>query len=163
MSKTNEITATYSVVLKNWVPKLYGPKPTIEQLAKAHALGCRPGKQALAIAMNLRESGASTAQIVAACAANWGSSGTHNNKRDQLVTAMRLCKTVSMADDTFGHKVYAIALTPKGEAKVKAAVEVPLKAEKPVKAKTVKAEKPVTVTEPLPGVPAEIQQPTVQA
>ena len=115
-NKKQEITAKYSNVLKHWHTKTFGPKPTIEQLAVAHSF-CRPGKEALAIAMNLRDGGASTAQIIAACAANWGSSGTHNNKREKLIT-QKYAKKVTMADDQFGHTVYKIALTEKGEAKV---------------------------------------------
>ena len=87
------------------------------------------------MAMYLREGGASRSQVIAACAANWGSSGPHNNKRTELVRDHKLASNVPTADDAFGHKVYAIALTAKGTARVQAAL-APKADAKPAKAKS---------------------------
>ncbi|HET9285727.1 MAG TPA: hypothetical protein VFR24_27565 [Candidatus Angelobacter sp.] len=102
-------------------------------LEAAHALGCRPGKQALAVAMCLREGGATDGQMKMACILNWGSSGSHHNKRGDLVDR-KLVRTVNAHEDATGHKVYTIALTPKGEALVKPkakAVEAPVQEAQP--------------------------------
>ena len=152
MSKHSEKNY-YANAFKNWVTKLMGPKPTLEQITAAHAAGCRPGKQALAMAMYQREAGASDGQVKAACIAGWGSSGSHHNKRRDLVKAGYF-KTKPLPADGAGHKVYAVTLTPKGEGKVKAVAEAP-KAKPAKKAPA----KPATVKEPLPGLPAEAQTP----
>ena len=67
MSKHNEITGWYDTVLKGWQVKALGPKPTVEAFKAAHAMGCRPGKQALAMAMYLRDGGATDGQVKMAC------------------------------------------------------------------------------------------------
>ena len=156
MSKAlNEITAKYKPVLSNWPVKVLGPRVTVEQLAAAHALGCRPGMQALAIAMCMREGGASNAQQVTACSLNWGSSGTHHNKRKALVTT-KLLANVSMPDNETGHTVYKVALTDKGKGKLATATEpqavVPKASTKPAKAK--KADKPAAVPATVETAPA---------
>ncbi|HET9285722.1 MAG TPA: hypothetical protein VFR24_27540 [Candidatus Angelobacter sp.] len=166
MSKTNDVTGWYSTVLKGWQVKLLGPKVTAELLSTAHALGCRPGKQALAMAMYLREGGASDGQVKAACIIQWGSSGSHHNKRRDLVDVAKLARNKPIINDAQGHKVYAITLTDKGVSRVKAAGEAataaaaakPAKAAKPRKAKpeTPAATVPVTATQPA------AEQPTVQ-
>lgn len=157
MSK-NENTGWYDTVLKAW-PKQAGAKPSVENFATAHKLGCRPGKQALAMAMYLRDGGATDGQVKLAAIVQWGSSGSHHNKRRDLVGA-GLVKAKPVVSDAQGHKVYAIALTDKGTKKLaaepKAATEKPAKVTKAKTAKAAKAE-PVAVTEPLPGAPAEAQ------
>jgi hypothetical protein len=166
MTKQIETTG-YQVALKNWPTKLAGPKVTLALLNTAHALGCRAGKQALAMAMYLREGGASDGQVKAACIAGWGSSGSHHNKRRDIQGAGLVKNAAVGVSDANGHKVYAITLTAKGEGKVKLA-EAPAKPAGKVAAK--KAEKvspkpqnvPVTVNEPLPGIAAEIQQAPAQ-
>lgn len=157
MSKANDVTGWYSTALKGWQVKLLGPKPIAELFTQAHALGCRPGKQAMAMAMYLRPDGATDGQVKAACIIQWGSSGSHHNKRRDICGA-GFAKAKPVVSDAQGHKVYAIALTPKGEGKVKAGAEA--KADKPAKAaRKPKAEKPAAVTEPLAGISAEVQQP----
>lgn len=113
----HDVTATYAVALKGWQTKVMGSKVTAEQLTAAHALGCRPGKQALANAMYLRADGATDGQVKAACIAQWGGAGSQHNKRTDLANA-KLVKVTKSKPGT--HTVYAMTLTPKGEAMVKA-------------------------------------------
>jgi len=64
MSKTEtNATTFYANVFKAW-PKAVGTKPDTATLDTVHKLGARPGKQALAMALMLRECGVSGAQIV---------------------------------------------------------------------------------------------------
>jgi len=152
---TNEATG-YKVAFKNWPTKLAGPKPSQALLDQVHALGCRAGKQALAMAMYAREGGASDGQVKAACIAGWGSSGSHHNKRRDLVGAGLVKEINKGVSDAQGHKVYAIQLTAKGTAKLAKPVEA--KPAKPAKAAKAAKEKPVAVvTEPVPGVSPEVQ------
>jgi len=157
MSKSNNVLGYYATVLKGWQAKALGPKPTLAEFEAAHALGCREGKQALAMAMYLRQGGATDGQVKMACIIQWGSSGSHHNKRRDLIGA-KLVKAVPQVTDAQGHKVYAVALTATGTAKLTKPVEV-VKVTKPAKAKAVKTPKPepVTVTEPLPGIDASVQ------
>src|ERR1700692_4104401 len=131
MSKANNVAGWYETVLKGWVVKTLGPKPTAELFTQAHALGCRPGKQALAMAMYLREGGATDGQVKMACIIQWGSSGSHHNKRRDLVQA-GFAKSKPVVSDATGHKVYAITMTPKGFTKAAKPVVEP---EAAVKAK----------------------------
>ena len=162
MSKQIETTG-YAVALKNWPTKLAGPKVTQAQLDTAHKLGCRAGKQALAMAMYLREGGASDGQVKAACIAGWGSSGSHHNKRrDMQGAGLVRNKNVGVADAN-GHKVYTIELTERGKArltKVEAAT-AETKVAKPAKVKKAKAVKPETA--PAPVEPVTVQAETPQA
>jgi hypothetical protein len=106
------------------------------------------------MAMYAREGGASDGQVKAACIAGWGSSGSHHNKRRDLVGAGLVKEINKGVSDAQGHKVYAIQLTAKGTAKLA----------KPVTAKATKATKPAAVvTEPVPGVAPEIQAPQATA
>lgn len=171
MSKANNVLSYYETVLKGWQVKALGPKPTLANFEAAHALGCRAGKQALAMAMYLRDSGATDGQVKMACIIQWGSSGSHHNKRRDIISAGWV-KAKPVQADAQGHKVYAIALTDKGTKKL----ATPVAAEKaaPVKAKGERKDKPkpapkvqpvaelAAVTEPLPGVAAEVQQPAAQ-
>lgn len=143
MAKHDNVTGWYSTVLKGWQSKLLGPKVTAAELAAAHALGCRPGKQALAMAMYLRPQGASDGQVKAACIIQWGSSGSHHNKRRDIVAA-KFVRDVPTVNDAQGHKVYAIALTDKGNKVVadKAAAAAAAAAEKAAKPRKPRAAKP---------------------
>ena len=151
MSKlTNEVTQAYSLALKNWVPKAYGPKPTIEQLATVFALfkaqGLKAiGKQALLTTMRLRETGATTAQMLAVGAAVYDSVGPANNIVSQTLVPAKVVKQVKTTNEA-GHTVYKLTLTDTGATKVGAVLaETPAK---PAKAKKAKAVKPVAVNEP---------------
>lgn len=141
MAKT-EINATtfYTNAFKSW-PKAVGAKPDALMLDTVHKLGARPGKQALALALMLRPEGVSGAQIVMACGA------PQLNKMRETCTK-GLAKRMPASATTEGHTVYKLALTAKGETKVKKAAETPT-VEKPAKAKKAKAAKPVKVTEPV--------------
>lgn len=131
----NNAADWYKAQLAKWPGKQVGGKPTAAQLDTIHKLGARPGKQALANAMMLRPTGATGAQIVIACGA------PQLNKMRDFV-AKGLAKRVATNPDGNGHTVYRLALTPKGEAKVKAAGDAP--AVKPAKAKRVAKAKPST-------------------
>jgi hypothetical protein len=122
MSKS-KINAVYVPVLKAWQGKVLGPKPTADLFDLAHLLGCRPGKQALARAMEMRECGATNGQVVLACTLGWGSSGSHHNKRRELVHS-KMIRVVSMPNDKSGHTVYHIELTSKANEKLKPEVTV---------------------------------------
>ena len=153
MTKHDSVTGWYSTVLKGWQVKLLGPKVIAEQLTAAHALGCRPGKQALAMAMYLREAGASDGQVKAACIIQWGSSGSHHNKRRDIVAA-KFVRDVPTVNDAQGHKVYAITLTDKGNKLVTDRVAAVTAAAEAKPAKVAKVAKP-RKAKPQPSVPAE--------
>jgi hypothetical protein len=157
MSKANNVTGWYETVLKGWQAKALGPKPTAELFTQAHALGCRPGKQALAMAMYLRDGGATDGQVKMACIIQWGSSGSHHNKRRDIISA-GFAKAKPVVSDTQGHKVYAITLTAKGVTKA-AVTEKPAKAAtKATKATTKVKAVPATVT----ATPAPAEAPAAQ-
>jgi hypothetical protein len=140
---TNENHADwYTTTFKSWAPKakLVGPKPTAEQLATVHRLGARPGKQAMAIAMGLRDCGVTGSQIVMVCGA------PQLNKMRGFVDD-RLLKKLPVPHDANGHVVYKLELTPKGQQRIDSALkreaaqlaaEQAEPAEKPVKAKATK-------------------------
>lgn len=143
--KVNEMSKQvnyYTNAFKAW-PKQAGAKPTEAMLATAHAFA-RPGKQALALAMMLRDSGVTGGQIVMACGAP-----QLNKMRDTV--AKGLAKRVPISATAEGHTVYKLALTSKGEGKVKAAAQV-APAAKPAKVQKVKAEKPAPVAPVTPAV-----------
>ena len=139
MSK-HDATQWYSTTFKAWPAKLVGAKPSADQLDTIHKLGARPGKQALANAMMLRECGVTGSQIVIACGA------PQLNKMRDLI-AKGLMKSVPISKNAVGHTVYKLALTARGLAKVAKAVAVteaaPVKAAKPRKAKAVAEVAPV--------------------
>jgi hypothetical protein len=147
MAKETNAATFYTNVFKAW-PKAVGAKPTAELLNTVHALGARPGKQALAMALMLRDSGVSGAQIVMACGAP-----QLNKMRDTC--SKGLAKRLPASATPEGHTVYRLALTGKGEQKVKKAAEAPKAdaAEKPAKAKRATKAKakpePVIVAEPV--------------
>lgn len=106
---------TYAAMFKNWQVKVLGPKPGDDLLNAIHNLGARPGKQALANAMMLREGGATASQIVVACGA------PQLNKMRAFVAAGVVKRDANVAASPEGHTVYKLTLTPKGQAKVKTA------------------------------------------
>ena len=157
---TNEAN-WYGTVFKAWQPKLLGPKPTADQLANIHNLGARPGKQALAIAMGLRDCGVTNGQIVIACGA------PQLNKMRGFITDA-LLKRLPVSPSTEGHTVYKLEVTPKGNQRIARTIKaneakaVEGETEKPVKAlvkakgavKGKKAVEPKPVTETGPTVTA---------
>jgi hypothetical protein len=120
----------------NWQNKLVGRKPTAGELATIHGLGARPGKQALASAMAMRECGVTGAQIVMACGAP-----QLNKMRGFITDGLLKREAASLSNE--GHTVYKLALTSKGAAKVKAAAEKPAAdtEAKPAKAKSARKAK----------------------
>jgi hypothetical protein len=156
----------YATLLKGWHDKQLGPKPTAELLSTVHALGLRPGKQALANAMALRVDGVTGAQIVMATGA------PQLNRMRGLIAAGDF-KRAMVAPNEQGHTVYKVTLTPKGEERVKrtseaaanAALTGDLPAKPKVKKATGKARKPkavpatvnppAPVNEPAQGEPAQ--------
>lgn len=101
----------YATVFKSWPAKQLGPKPTAEMLATIHGLGARPGKQALANAMALRDCGVTAAQIVIACGA------PQLNKMRGFITDA-LLKREPVPPSPEGHTVYKLTLTGKGKQRV---------------------------------------------
>jgi hypothetical protein len=133
MSNTsNDATAHYAPTFKAWPVKLAGPKPANELLEIAHAFG-KPGKQSLALAMCMRDEGATGGQIYSVCSA------PQNNHRRGLIEAAYM-KRVAMPKTVEGHTVYKIEVTPKGK---QAMARVAAKAEKLASEQAVKpADKP---------------------
>lgn len=114
MSNANDASTLYPTFFKKWqtagMLKLLGPKPTAEQLAKVHALGPRPGKQAFIIAMSLRDCGVTPAQMVLI-------TGTkHLNKMGDLTTDAYLREVLMPQVD--GMKCYKREITPKGAQRI---------------------------------------------
>lgn len=101
----------YSNVFKTWQAKLLGPKPTTEQLASVHNLKAKPGKQALATAMALRDCGVTNPQIMIACG------NPQLNKMKGFVTDA-LLKRIPVPPTAEGHKVYKLEITPKGRQRI---------------------------------------------
>jgi len=148
----------YVNLFKGWNVKVLGPKPTDEQLAAIHALGARPGKQALANAMYLRDGGATSGQVTIACGA------PQLNKMREFVTRKLVRRDMNAGANEAGHTVYKIALTATGEAKVKKASEqpadVPAKPAKARRAKAKPAEQPAPQGAAEQPAPAETAQVT---
>lgn len=112
----------YSNVFKSWQVKQLGPKPTAEMLASIHKLNARPGKQALACAMALRDCGVTGAQIVMACGA------PQLNKMRGFITDA-LLKREPVSPSSEGHTVYKLVVTAKGLQRIKQAESRAAKAE----------------------------------
>lgn len=102
----------YTNVFKAWQAKTLGPKPTAEMLASIHKLGARPGKQALAIAMGLRDCGVTNGQIIGACG------NPQLNKMRGYITDAFL-KREAVPPTALGHTVYKLVLTAKGLQRIK--------------------------------------------
>lgn len=88
---------------KRW-PRSAGPKPTQDLLKTVHsAQAARPGsKDAIAVAMTLRDTGATQKQISAVLG------GPHRNKITQLLSKGKAKRVFMPAQD--GHMVYKIIL-----------------------------------------------------
>src|SRR6266403_1693440 len=114
MSNANDASALYPLYFKKWqlagMLKQLGPKPTADQLAKVHALGPRPGKQAFIIAMALRDCGVTPAQMVLIMGTK------HLNKMGDLTTDAYLREVLMPQVD--GMKCYKREITPKGAARI---------------------------------------------
>lgn len=109
----NDAATSYANFFKGWDVKRLGPKPAAEMLHAIHMLGARPGKQALANAMALRECGVTGAQIVMACGA------PQLNKMRGFITDA-LLKRLPAPADAAGHTVYRLELTAKGKQRISA-------------------------------------------
>ena len=148
MTKANNATGWYSNVFKHWPTKLVGVQPTATQLDTIHLLGARPGKQALANAMALRDGGVTGGQIQIACGA------PQLNKMRGFVTD-GLMKFEATPPAENGHKVYKLVVTSKGQARIeraRKAIEAAAAnagAEKPVKAKAKRKAKAKPASEPV--------------
>lgn len=110
------ISNAYAPFFKNWA-KALGSKPTDAQLSAVHGLGCRPGKQALAIAMALRDTGVSNSQIIQA------TGNPQLNKMRGLITDAYLKRDMSAPPNDAGHTVYKLAVTKKGEQRIERATK----------------------------------------
>lgn len=157
-------TGWYANTFKAWQVKQVGPKPTAEMLATVHGLGLRPGKQAMANAMALRECGVTGAQIVMVCGA------PQLNRMRGLISDGHV-KREAVPPNALGHAVYKITLTPKGAKRVagvaKAADTAAVSGDdKPVKApkakRTSKPRKP-KVTPPVGDAPVPVTDTAPQA
>lgn len=105
MANTNR--SHYAAVFQGWASKLHGPQPTEAQLATAHGFG-RPGKQSMAIAMMLRDGGASGHQIKQVSALFDGNPTPHLNKARELIAGGSFNREPGTG--------YKLTLTPKGQA-----------------------------------------------
>lgn len=135
MSNSSNVTAHYADVFKVWPTNLLGPKPTAEMLQSIHQLNARPGKQALACAMALRDKGVTAGQIVIACGA------PQLNKMRGFITDA-LLKRVAAPKSSEGHTVYKLELTAKGKQRIERNTKLEAKAVEAGKGET--ADKPVT-------------------
>ena len=149
----DDVLGHYANYFKAWQPKLLGPKPERAMFDAVHKLGARPGKQALANAMAMRDCGVTGAQIVIACGA------PQLNKMRGFITD-GLLKREAVPANGAGHTVYKLTLTAKGKGKVdKVAVATdaakPAKAKRKAKAKP--AEAPVAAPVAVTEAPAEAQ------
>lgn len=136
-NSTNTASAHYADTFKAWDVKHLGPKPTSDMLQNIHRLGARPGKQALASAMALRDKGVTAGQIVIACGA------PQLNKMRGFITDA-LLKRVAVPKTAEGHTVYKLELTAKGKQRIERSAKAEVKADeagaavagdKPAKAK----------------------------
>lgn len=111
------ILAAYASLFSGWQANVLGPKPTADQLAKIEGLGLRSGKQALAIAMSLRDIGVTGKQIVIAC-------GAPQLNRMRGLIAEGLLKRQVVSANGEGHTVYKNTVTAKGESEIKRIAKV---------------------------------------
>jgi hypothetical protein len=113
----NSTLNAYATFFSAWQANVVGPKPTAELLEKCHGLGLRPGKQALACALSLRDGGVTGSQIVIVC-------GAPQLNRMRGLISEGLFKRHAVAADPQGHTVYKNTVTPKGEAEIKRLAKV---------------------------------------
>ena len=142
----------YAPFFKGWSVKQLGDKPSDQLLSTVHALGLRPGKQALANAMALRDGGVTGAQIVMATGA------PQLNRMRGLIAAGDF-KRAMVAPNDQGHTVYKVTLTPKGEAHIKRAIEAAAKAALTGDAPKAKAKKATSKPRKAKAVPAPVTDP----
>jgi hypothetical protein len=157
-------TGWYATTFKAWQAKVVGPKPTAEMLATVHGLGLRPGKQALANAMAMRDCGVTGAQIVMVC-------GAPQLNRMRGLIADGHVKREAVSPNELGHAVYKLTLTPKGAKRIKGATAAGDKAALNGDGDTAKVDKPkakrttprkpkaAPVTEPVNDVQPVAEQP----
>lgn len=164
--------------LKTW-RKAWGNQPTVEQFTTAVALcSNRPGKHALALAMYLRDEGATDLQVRAAAHTlspdNALQGSLFNYLRANVAAGyIKRDMTVPKVDGPVGGKVYKGELTAKGQTAVKRSIDAAAaklvanapakgkgaaKAKKAVKVPVAPVEQPVTVVEPSEG-PRNVTQP----
>lgn len=154
----------YTNVFSAW-SKALGPQPTEAQLATAHVFG-RPGKQALGIAMAMRDQGMNTAQM---CGASALFDGKPTPCRNKLIGTGGLVQAGLFTREPLPHAI-KITLSDAGRAWVVKAAQAdkatPVKAE-PAKVRAVagdtkgkavtanrirKPKAPKAVTEPVAPV-----------
>lgn len=135
----NSTLNSYATFFSAWQANVVGPKPSADLLEKCHGLGLRPGKQALACALSLRDGGVTGSQIVIVC-------GAPQLNRMRGLIAEGMFKRHAVAADPQGHTVYKNSVTPKGEAEIKRLTKVLANATASTKApqKVAKAAKRVT-------------------
>lgn len=117
MTANNDALNAYKPIFATWQVKVVGSKPTAEMLAKVHGLGLRPGKQAIACAMALRDEGVTGPQIVMVC-------GAPQLNRMRGLIGGGLFKRVVVPANEQGHTVYKCSVTPKGDAEIKRIAKV---------------------------------------
>lgn len=148
-----DATTFYASNFKNWSTSKLGPKPTAEQLDAVHNLGARPGKQALAIAMGLREVGVTGSQIVMATGA------PQLNKMRGFITDAFLKRLPAPAGEN-GHTVYKLAVTPKGTQRIERTLKAAAKQAEAEKAdgeaKPVKAKKAASKPRKVKAAPVDV-------
>jgi hypothetical protein len=116
MTSFNDQAATdaakwYASNFKQWDVKRLGARPTGEQLLNVHRLGLRPGKQALACAMSLRDTGVTNSQIVIAC-------GAPQLNRMRGLVDDRLFHREPASPGVNNHMVYKNTLTQKARDRI---------------------------------------------
>lgn len=124
----------YANVWPNWVTKALGAQPTNEQLGTIHGLKARPGKQALACAMALRDTGVTGNEIKGAVSLVDGGANPQLNKLRGLVDIAKVMQWVPMPDRN-GLHVYRIKLTPHGANMLKGNATAPIHATPALKVK----------------------------
>jgi|SRR5580765_5514063 len=157
MAKSNDVLGFYTDFWAQFTAAKIGPKPTASQLDTIHKLGARPGKQAMANAMALRDCGVTGSEIVIACGA------PQLNKMRGFITDGLLKREAVPPRN--GHTVYKLTLTDKGKKRISGAAVTEAKADKP-KAKVTKPRKakapkvePVAPAEPV----AQVEAPAAEA
>lgn len=135
----------YGSIWANWVIKALGPQPTNDQFAVIHGLKARPGKQALACAMALRDTGVTGNEIKGAVSLLDGGANPQLNKMRGLVDLAKVMAWVPMPDRN-GLHVYRIKLTPHGQAMLKGNASAPIHATAALKATAPKPKPHAKVT-----------------
>ena len=105
---TNNHRAHYVAVWPNWVTKTMGAQPTNDQLAIVHALGLRPGKQAMVCAAALRDTGVTSHQMLMISAAFDGNPTPQRNRLMGLISTGEFKREAAAG-------AYKVTLTPKGK------------------------------------------------